>query len=160
MDYHIREYIPDDLTSILSIYNYYALKSFAVYRDHTIPEETLANMMAEKKLRLVLTCNETVIGYGALGEYKALPNFSHTAVLAYFILPEHTGKGLGELLLNALLEAGKSSGINNFLVHICSKNTQSLNFHQKMGFVEAGRLKNVAVKFNEPIDIIWMQKQM
>ena len=73
---------------------------------------------------------------------------------------DYTGLGLGTKLLNELISAGKKIGITNYLAHISSQNTQSLNFHKKHGFEEVGRFKKVAIKFNNFIDVVWVQKQL
>jgi L-amino acid N-acyltransferase YncA len=94
-----------------------------------------------------------------IAPYKPFKNFNKTGVLSYFLYADYTGMGLGTRLLNELLSVGQKMGITNFLAHISSRNTQSINFHKKHGFEEVGRFKNIAVKFGEKIDIIWMQKQ-
>lgn len=155
----LRRYRPEDITELAAIYNYFAIHSFAVYGDQPMDVSAFAKALADKKSVFVLITDGKIIGYGCIGEYKALPNFAHTAVLAYFLLPEFTGKGYGTRLCNALFAEGLTMGITNYLVHISSKNEQSLNFHRRIGFRECGRLRNVATKFNESVDVVWMQKE-
>jgi phosphinothricin acetyltransferase len=155
----LRRYKPEDIADLAAVYNYFAKNSFAVYSEAPMPVSAFANSLLGKKSVLVLIVDEKIIGYGCIGEYKPLPNFAHTAVLAYFLLPEFTGHGHGTRLCNALFAEGLTMGITNFLVHISSKNEQSLNFHRKIGFRECGRLRNVATKFNQSVDVVWMQKE-
>ena len=100
------------------------------------------------------------MGFGFIKPYRDLENFNHTGMLTYFILPEYTGQGVGTKIMHALLEKGKSLGIHNFVAHISSKNKQSLRFHQKQGFKECGRIKNIGHKFGEFFDLVWVQKQL
>jgi len=60
-------------------------------------------------------------------------------------------------MLRQLIKDAKSNGIHNILACIVSKNTQSIKFHEKHGFVECGRFKNVGYKFNQYFDLVWMQ---
>lgn len=155
----IRDYTGTDLEGLLKVFNYFAENSFAVYSEVPLSEEHFRMMMAQARVSLVVLDGDKIIGFGYIGKYKPFPNFNRTGLLTYFILPEYTGKGVGTRLFNNLLSKGKQIGITNYLAHISSKNTQSLQFHNKQGFEEVGLFKNVAAKFNEPFDIVWVQKQ-
>ncbi|MCE1187849.1 MAG: N-acetyltransferase family protein [Ignavibacteria bacterium] len=159
-EFNIRILTAEDMGAARDIFNYFALNEFAVYCEFALTSEQFAKAMDDKIISLAACFEERVVGYSCLTKFKPFPNFARTALLAYFIKPEFTGKGLGSLLLDELFTLGKQKGITNYLAHISSKNEQSLNFHRKHGFVEAGRFFNVADKFGEPFDIIWMQKQI
>lgn len=159
MDIQIRNASENDLTSIMEIVNHFALNSFSVYSEEIIPDTFAKSRFQEAKVFLMLQNHKQTIGFGFIIPYKPFKNFSHTGVLTYFIYENYTGMGLGTKLLHELISRGKEIGITNYLAHISSKNIQSLNFHKKHGFEEVGRFKNVATKFNEPIDVVWVQKQ-
>jgi phosphinothricin acetyltransferase len=154
----IRSYQKDDFEGILEVFNSFVGDSFSAYCDTGFDVSEFRGRIEQLKIILVLTKKERIIGYGYFSNYKPYPNFSHTGILTYFILSEYTGKGLGTRLFNKLISIGKENGITNFLAHISSKNIQSLNFHKKHGFVEVGNFKEVGIKFNQKIDIVWMQK--
>jgi phosphinothricin acetyltransferase len=81
-----------------------------------------------------------------------------SAQVSYFILPEHTGRGLGKRLLDQLLDRGRSMGVDNFLAHISSLNEGSLRFHRRHGFTECGRFRRVGSKHGSDFDMVWMQR--
>lgn len=155
----ISNFEANDICDMLTIFNHFAKESFAVYCDYELPKDQFIKLLEHTKIILVIRDNEKVIGFGYISNYKPYPNFNRTGLLTYFILPEYTGKGLGTKLFNELISKGRTIGITNYLAHISSKNEQSIRFHEKYGFEEVGRLKNVAVKFGEQIDIVWVQKQ-
>jgi L-amino acid N-acyltransferase len=155
----IRELTKDDLEEILSIFNYFAANSFAVYSNIPLTIKHIEKMADEIKVGLVVEVENKTAGFGYVTYFKPFPNFKNTGVLTYFILPEYTGKGLGTQLFERLILKGKEIGITNYLANISSKNQQSLNFHKKLGFEEVGNFKNVASKFDESFDMIWVQKQ-
>jgi len=103
---------------------------------------------------------DKIIGFGMLRSHNQLPVFSQTAEVTYFIHPDHTGKGLGIMLLAHLEKGAVGEGITNILASISSLNTRSIEFHKKNGFVECGRFKKIAMKKGHIFDIIWMQKML
>jgi len=155
----IRSKQENELDKILSVVNTFVKDSFAAYTDEDYPLSIAIEWSKKAKIFFVLETGNKVIGFGFLAPYKPFKSFSHTGVLTYFILPEYTGKGLGTKLFNKLVSRGKDLGITNYLAHISSKNEQSLNFHKKHGFKEVGRFKDMAIKFGEYIDVVWVQKQ-
>ena len=81
-----------------------------------------------------------------------------TGMVTYFLLPECTGKGLGKILLEKLTSDASDRGMTSLVANMASRNIPSIRFHQENGFNEVGRLQTAGSKFNEPFDVIWMQK--
>lgn len=157
--FKIRLYEQNDLEQMLLIFNYFAVNSYAVYCDFPLTLYQFSKLTEQIKIGMVIESDKQIVGFGYINPFKPFPNFSRTGVLTYFILPEYTGKGLGTLLYNKLIEEGLKTGISNYLANISSKNTQSINFHKKMGFETAGLFKDVADKFGSSIDVVWVQKR-
>lgn len=161
----IREATPQDTQQMLEIFNYYVDNSFAAYLETPVGPEFFQTSHAEGGPNkgehypfYVMEEDNRVIGIGALRPYLPFPNFQHTGVVSYFILPEYTRKGLGVRLLDVLCEDAKKKNIKSLLANVSSKNQASLNFHLKHGFVECGRFKDVGTKFGKYFDIVWFQK--
>lgn len=155
----LRKYRTSDEEAIKDIFNYFGKESFACYNESDITITDVKDRLNGVRSALVYEENEKVIGFGYISRYKEYPNFDHTGVLTYFLLPDYTGRGLGTKLINQLFSIGKSMGISNYLAHISSENKQSLNFHKKLGFEKVGKMKNVARKFGKFVNIIWVQKE-
>ena len=160
LQFTIRPKVDEDDEQVMKIINSYVNNSFAAYSDEAYPISFAADKSKEAKVFLVIENFNEVVGFGMITPYRPFKNFNHTGVLTYFILDNYTGLGLGTKLLNELISAGQKIGITNYLAHISSQNTQSLNFHKKHGFEEVGRFKKVAIKFNKFIDVVWVQKQL
>jgi phosphinothricin acetyltransferase len=99
----------------------------------------------------------TIVGFAFLHPYEGGPTFRRAAEITYFILPEHTGKGLGTRVLERFKTAARGLGIDTLLANISSRNEDSLSFHRKNGFEECGRFRRVGKKFGEDFDVVWMQ---
>ena len=101
-----------------------------------------------------------IVGFGLIKPVLPFPAFMATGMLTYFILPEFTGKGLGHRLLERLTVEAKKIGMTSLVANMASKNAASIRFHTRHGFTEAGRLHNAGMKFGEPFDVVWMQKEL
>ena len=155
----IRSKKEDDHGKILEVVNSFVKDSFAAYSDEYYSSSIVDEWSKKAKVFLVMEMGNKVIGFGFVASYKPFKSSNHVGVLTYFILTEFTGMGLGTKLFNNLISKGKDLSITNYLAHISSKNEQSLNFHQKHGFQEVGRFKDMAVKLVESVDMVWVQKQ-
>jgi len=156
--FKIRELRESDNKAVLSIYNYHVLNGFAAYSEKELKIEFISRLKKDSISFIILEIENKIAGFALLRNYLPYENFKHTGQLSYFIIPEYTNIGFGTILLNKLVEDAIKRGINFFFVHISSLNEQSLNFHKKHGFIECGRLTNIAMKFDRSFDIIFMQK--
>jgi phosphinothricin acetyltransferase len=163
--YLIREASTEDIPGMLEVFNYYIENSFASYIETSVGPEFFQVIQNEKEQEkddrfpfYVIEENGKIIGLGALRPYFPFPNFRHTGVVSYFILPGHTRKGLGSRMLEKLCSEAREKKMKSLLANVSSKNEASLNFHLKHGFIECGRFRDVGTKFGKYFDIIWLQK--
>lgn len=163
--YLIREASCEDIPGMLEVFNYYIENSFASYIETSVGPEFFQLIQEEKEQDkndrfpfYVIEENGKIIGLGALRPYFPFPNFRHTGIVSYFILPGHTRKGLGSRMLEKLHTEAREKKMRSLLANVSSKNEASLNFHRKNGFIECGRLREVGTKFGKYFDIIWLQK--
>jgi L-amino acid N-acyltransferase YncA len=161
----IREAIPEDIQGMLGVFNYYVKNSFAAYLETPVGPDFFQNFHDESRQNkneqfpfYVIETNDIIAGIGTLRPYFPFPNFLHTGVLSYFILPEYTRKGIGTKLLDTLCQDARKKKMKSLLANVSSRNEASLNFHLKNGFVECGRFKDVGTKFGEYFDVVWLQK--
>ncbi len=147
---------------VMDIFNYYAENSFAAYPETKLPDEFF-NMFLEIANKYPVYAIKIeglykVVGFCLLRSYNPIPSFKETAEISYFIDKDYVGQEIGKKALDMLEKDAKKLGIRTILANISSKNTASIMFHQKNGFVERGRLAEIGRKFGEYFDIIWMQK--
>jgi len=161
MDYSIKPISSEDREAVIDIFNHYVENSFAAYPEVKIPYQGFDMFMQVSKgypTGTIADKDNLIVGFGLLRVHNPMPAFSHTAEATYFIHPDHTGKGLGKVLLNYLEREGKGRGIRNILANISSLNPRSIEFHKKNGFVECGCFRNAGRKNGRLFDIVWMQK--
>lgn len=159
------EYVKMDIeyaSDVMAILNHYAKNSFAAYADQELPIAFFRKLlkMTEGYPTCVIKSGNSVVGFCFLRAYSPFPAFKDTAEISYFIDEKYSGKGLGKIVLDKLIDAAREQGITTILASVSSKNAYSLSFHQKNNFSECGRFRQIGRKFGESFDVIWFSKQI
>jgi phosphinothricin acetyltransferase len=156
----IRPVARGDWRPITTIFNLYVAESFAAYPDQPVGESFFrARHEAHPEYPFVVAvADDAVAGFAYLSPFHPVPTMRRSAVLTYFLHPDHTGQGLGTAFLEHLIETGRGLGIDNFLAHVSSLNPGSIRFHLKHGFTECGRFQAVGAKNGRPFDMVWLQR--
>jgi phosphinothricin acetyltransferase len=102
-----------------------------------------------------------VAGYAYAAPWRAKPAYRHTVESTIYLAPDHTGRGLGRLLLRALQRHCALAGVEQMIAVIAdSGNPASAGLHRACGFTEAGRLRNVGRKHGRVLDTLLMQHDL
>jgi L-amino acid N-acyltransferase YncA len=163
VDYKLEPVRAEEGNQVIDIFNYYVENSFAAYPEDKVPYEFFQSFLNLTQGYPFLVAKDfigRVVGFGSLRPYSPLPTFSQTAEISNFISPEHTGKGIGQQVLDRLLEEARIMGITTILASISSLNQASLAFHKKNGFVECGRFTRIGRKKGQEFDVVWMQRMV
>lgn len=153
----------DDRVGVQRIINHYVEFSFAAYAEEALSLDDIVELLkdsSEFPSIAIIDDTDHVIGFGMLRPYSPLGTFASTALITYFIAPEHTRKGLGPVLLAALEQQARERGITTLLAHVSSKNDGSLRFHRRHGFEECGTFHNIGKKRGQNFDVVWFEKPL
>lgn len=160
----IRYTKPDDLTSILEIYNEAILNTTAVYdyKPHTIEERT---SWYEKKVRdgfpvLVFEENNVVVGFATFGPFRLWSAYKYTIEHSIYVQKNHRGKHIGTALLKELLKIANAKGYATMVAGIDASNEGSRIMHERLGFSYSGTLQRVGYKFGKWLDLSFYQYQL
>jgi phosphinothricin acetyltransferase len=74
-----------------------------------------------------------------------------------YVHPGHLRKGIGRLLLRELKTRARMLGYWQVVAVISADQEASVALHKSEGFVEAGVLKGVGLKFGRVLDVVYMQ---
>jgi phosphinothricin acetyltransferase len=163
MTYRLTPLSGDDRKPVIDIFNHYVENDFSAYPEERVPYEFFDGFlkMVEGYAGVVAKDEDgDVVGFGMLRAHNALPTFSRTAEVMYFIRPEDTRKGVGRQMLEYLSGEAARLGVATILASISSMNHASIRFHGQNGFVECGRFREVGMKMGRLFDVVWMQKAL
>lgn len=87
---------------------------------------------------VVIDRTDQVVGWCDIMRHTRA-GFEHGGRIGMGLLPEVRGRGLGELLLIAVLDAAREKGMERAELEVFSSNTAALSLYRRVGFVEEGR---------------------
>ncbi len=101
-----------------------------------------------------------VLGWAAYGDFRDIERWP-----GYRFVVEHTihvredawGHGVGQQLIVALATHARAAGKRVLVAAIDGSNTGSIAFHERLGFVEVGRLPGVGEKHGHRLDLVLLQ---
>ncbi len=154
-----------DVAVIAEIYRHHVLTSAATFEVD--PPD--AAEMARRRRAVVdggypyFVAEEAgrIVGYAYASAYRARPAYRHTVENSVYTRPGCERRGIGRLLLEALIEACEASGFRQVVAVIGdSANEASIGLHAHLGFRMAGTLQAAGFKFGRWVDIVLMQRAL
>jgi phosphinothricin acetyltransferase len=108
---------------------------------------------------LVAEEDGTVLGYAYAGPFRPRPAYRFVVEDSVYVAPEAKGRGVGLLLMQALIEAARRSGFRQIIAVIGDghADSASVRLHEKLGFRHSGRLEGSGFKHGRWLDTVFMQ---
>ncbi len=150
---------------ITGIFAHYVTTSAATFEE-TPPaaadwQHKLAGLRELGLPFLVAEAGGEVAGYAYASQWRPKPAYRHTVEDSVYLAPGWTGKGLGRLLLTALLAQCAQAGARQMIAVIADTGAgASVALHRACGFTDAGRLTAVGFKHGRWLDTILMQREI
>lgn len=94
--------------------------------------------------RLVMREGETILGWAALSPVSKRHVYRGVAEVTVYVSETARGKGIGRVLLEALIEESEKNGIWTLQASIFPENIASVQLHRRCGFREVGRRERIA----------------
>ncbi|MHC9542822.1 MAG: N-acetyltransferase family protein [Vulcanimicrobiota bacterium] len=161
MDYRLEALSEEDRVPVTDIFNFFIDNSFAVYPEERVPPQFFDNILRLCQGYPALAVKDgegKVVGFALMRPF--MMSLKRAGDLSYFILPEHSGKGIGRMILELFTSEAGRLGVDTFVAGISSLNEGSLRFHEKMGFSRCGLFTRVGNKRGMDFDVIYMQKML
>ncbi|MFG1429756.1 N-acetyltransferase family protein [Xanthobacter sp. V2C-8] len=118
------------------------------------------NLRNRRLPHLVAALDDQVVGYAYVVLFRKRPAYRYTVKHSIYIHHEHTGQGVGALLINALIDACAAAGFRQMIGYIDADNTASLALHERAGFTRVGHLPAVAYRYGRWADSVMMQRAL
>ena len=160
----IREATSDDAEAIRLIYNHEVENETStmdlVSRTLETQREWIAARSGAFCAVVAVDSSETVLGFGALSEYKDRSGYRSTVENSVYVRRDVARRGIGKQILLNLLETATVSGFHSVIARIEAQSLASRGLHSSCGFELVGIEKQVARKFGKWLDIAVMQKSL
>ena len=160
----IRDAREPDLAAMLAIYNDAVLTTTAVYDyQPRSREQQMAWFKAKQEQSLPVLVAEdggAVVGFASYGPFRPWPAYLHSVENSLYVAPERRGRGIGSLLLPALIQRAGDRGLHTMIAGIDATNDASLHLHAKFGFERVAQFREVGWKFERWLDLAFLQRML
>lgn len=156
----------DDVEAMLSIYRRHIRRGIeAGVEESGMPEpddlrDRRKNLRHHRLPHLVATCRSEIVGYAYVVVFRKRPAYRYTVKHSIYIHHEHQGRGVGGLLMQALIDACAAAGFRQMIGYISADNRASLLIHEKFGFTKVGLLPGVAYRYGRWVDTVMVQRSL
>lgn len=161
----IRDAAPEDMADVQRIYAHHVLHGTATFEE--VPptvDDMLArrtHVVASGMPYLVAVLDNEVAGYCYAAQYRPRVAYRYTIEDSIYLAEGQAGKGLGKALLSALIERCEQGPWRQMIAVIAGNNNlSSIGLHRSMGFTHAGTQIATGFKFNQWIDVVFMQRAL
>jgi acyl-CoA synthetase (NDP forming)/RimJ/RimL family protein N-acetyltransferase len=138
---HLRPIVADDAEALVDFYDH-RVSSESKYMRFFAPYPTLSQRDVERfthvdyveRVAFVVTLAGDII---AVGRYDRVDE--EQAEVAFLVADAHQGRGLGQLLLEHLAQAGRERGLQRFVAEVLPENVRMIQIFREAGYkVEGG----------------------
>lgn len=161
----VRDADSADMPAVATIYAHHVMHGRATFEE-TAPactelDERRAAVLALRLPYLVAESSGEVIGYCYATTYRPRPAYRFTVEDSVYVAPDKAGRGVGSLLLRALITRCEAGPWRQMLAVIGnSGNAGSIALHSRLGFEVIGTLRSVGFKLGQWTDSVLMQRAL
>ena len=131
----------------------WSLKQWRTKRDH-LAKLGLPFLVAESP-------GGQVLGYALVQPMSSKSAYRYSVENSIYLGAASTGKGLGPVLMQELIDRSKAAGLKEMIAVIADKGAEaSIKMHENFGFTEIGRMGRVGFKFDRWLGTVLMQKSL
>jgi phosphinothricin acetyltransferase len=165
----IRDATESDLPGILAIYNHVIATSDAVYTETPATLDDRQAWFAARRASnypvLVavedrMPGEDPMLGFASFGDFRPWPGYALSVEHSVHVHHDARGRGIGSALVRRLIDDARGLGKHVMIGGIDAENAASIALHARLGFTEAGRLREVARKFGRWLDLLFMQRML
>ena len=139
----IRVMAPEDWESVRSIYLAGIATGQATFETRA-PTWTDWDKVHLPAPRLVAVSEEEIAGWATLSPVSARPVYAGVAEVSVYVGEDMRGRGIGALLLEALVKESEKIGVWTLQASIFPENAASISLHRSCGFREVGNRQRIA----------------
>lgn len=154
----VRALESSDGMKVLAIYAE-AIKGAHATFDTNIPTWTEWDRAHLPMHRFVAVDGKKVLGFTATSKVSDRREYAGVVECYTFVRSDSHRRGIGTLLLNALISATESQGLWTLQANIFPENTAALSLHEKMGFRVVGRRERIGRHRGAWRDVLLLERR-
>lgn len=98
-----------------------------------------------------------LLGFATYGTFRAFPAFKYSVEHSVYVARAARNGGVGGALMRRLIESAIQQQKHVLIGGIDADNQGSITFHERLGFVHAGTVKQAGFKFGRWLDLAFYQ---
>lgn len=141
MQTEIRAAVPGDAAAVAAIYEQGIHAGTATVLRRPPTADTMRDRMTSARTQhswLVAECGGEVVGWAATMPYLGLEEYAGVAEFSVYVAPDCQGRGVGRVLMTALMSASEQAGLYKMTSRVFSANAASRAMLSQVGFREVG----------------------
>ena len=161
----VRDAFDGDMPVLRDLYNATILTTTGAWTDRsqTLRERRAWFRRQQRDQYPVLAAEVagSVVGFAAYGSFRGSgkwPGYRYTVEHTIHVHEDYWGRGIGRSLLEALIERARANDVHVMVAAVDSANSESIAFHQRLGFATVARMPEVGRKFDRWLDLVLMQR--
>lgn len=155
----VRPAVEADLPAIQAIYNDAILTGVATWDLEPWSDEQRRRWFDEHDAGqpvFVVEVEGAFAGFAYLSLLSGRGGYRFTRENTIYLAEEWRGRGVGKVLLAALLDEARRLGVRLVVAKIESSNAASITLHHGLGYEVAGELRNAGYKFDAWRSVTYM----
>jgi L-amino acid N-acyltransferase YncA len=147
--------------AVLEILNEAIAHSTALYEYQPRTPQNIRAWFAEKRAgRFPVIGMEqagALLGFATYGTFRARAAYKYTVEHSVYVHKDHRGRGIGTALMLELIAAARQQQYHVLVGGIDLSNGTSARLHERLGFTQAGTIRQAAFKFGRWLDLGFYQ---
>lgn len=160
----IRDASADDIAAIAAIWNPILRDTAISFWPGERSEQEIRDYVAERQKQghavLIAEDESEVLGFASYAQFRVGGGYAHSMEHTIHLEPKARGKGLGRDLMRAIEDHARARGARLMIGGITGSNLESLRFHEKLGYVEWGRIPAAGRKFGAWHELVLMGRDL
>lgn len=156
--WRIRPAVEADVPQINDIVNHFIRETTAnwSYEDRPLEEgyEWFHAHQGPRYPIYVVEQDGAVAAYGCLSPFRPKAGYWPVAENSVYVRPEFNGRGMGKALMQRLIADGRAAGLRVITAWVDADNQNSIVFHERLGFLRTGEMRNIGEKFGRRISVV------
>jgi L-amino acid N-acyltransferase YncA len=155
----------EDAKPIAEIFAHYVVESTASFETVPPDAEAMAVRIQDGKDQnypwlVVRDGKGDVVGFAYAHRFGPRTGYRYSCETSIYVHPERVGRGIGTMLIGALVEACEAGGFRQAFAVIAGTEPASVVLHARAGYLPVGTLNAAGWKHGKWIDVFIMQRRL